>query len=113
MNRAKIVTALAEASIYEIDGEEFINRIITAGVTSYLIDIYNFTVTFKGMDSNSATNPQTTTNPIILNLLNTNQQGEPLMVHLLKKAGVTHYEVFTEGLQMVYYEANGKEKAWI
>lgn len=112
MNKTKVIAALAKAATYEISGEEFIKRIIDADVTSYLIDINNFTVTFKGAQIDTFASQQNPNDPIILNLLNTNRSGEPLMIHLLKKVGVTHYEVFTNDLRMVYYEESGEEKEW-
>lgn len=47
MDKPKIVDALSNASMYLIDGEEFIKRIIAAGVKSYSINIYTYDITFK------------------------------------------------------------------
>lgn len=106
MDKSKIVDALYKASIYFIDNKEFIRQITSAGVKSYLIDIFNYTITFKGQPAASIFK----NNEITISILQKKGQVVPLFVELLKKEGITHYEVILENGKMLYYEKSGQEK---
>lgn len=102
MNKLTIVNALVNASIYTINEDEFIDQIIAAGVTSYVIDIYSYKVTFKENSLSSLNSKQTTEYPISIPLIKKDNQGEPLMVLALKQADITSYEVFLPEMRMVF-----------
>lgn len=110
MDRTQIINTMVDASLYTISGEEFIRRILQAGVTSYQVNIKTYQVTFKGANSEQATYGGSSEKytPIIINLIRKNSQGDPLMVHVLKKVKVQSYEVFLPAMNMKYYDDTGK-----
>ena len=110
MDRTQIINTMLEASIYTISSEEFIKRMLQAGVTSYQINIETYQVIFKGEDSEPATyeGESEKYTPIIINLIRKNTQGNPLVVQILKKAKVQSYEVFLSDMSMKHYDAAGQ-----
>lgn len=110
MDRTEIINTMVDASLYTISGEEFIRRILQAGVTSYQINIETYQVRFKGDNSEQATYEGGNEKyaPVIISLIRKNAQGDPLMVQVLKKVKVQSYEVFLSDMSMKYYDDTGK-----
>lgn len=106
MDKLKIVDALCKASMYIMDNDEFLRQITEAGVKSYLIDIYDYTITFKGLPTAFALN----SNDFTISLLRKKEQVTPLFIELLKKEDITRYEVILENGKMLYYDKSGREK---
>lgn len=108
MDKAKIIDALANASFYTISEAVFIQKLIAAGVESYLIDIVEYNLTFKGKETIAFDSMVPKNQTLLINLLRKDHQGTPLMVQALKKAGISKYEVFLPEKRMVFYKKCGK-----